>query len=76
MTKLIDNRSKQLRIIKAKDGTIQLKKGRIILCEVVFSIHFKELSAIKFNPKIILCGDTLIQIGSLLNQWSRERGDR
>ena len=68
---MADYREDGFQIIEAK-GIATILKGGLYICEIVKSKDFKAILAMNFNPHVMLSGNTLIELGFLVNKFNSE----
>lgn len=66
-----DFREDELQVIEAK-GHATILKGGLYICEIIKSKDYKAILAVNFNPHVMLSGNTLIELGFLVNKFNSE----
>ena len=66
---MADYREDGFQIIEAK-GIATILKGGLYICEIVKSKDFQAILAMNFNPHVMLSGNTLIELGFLVNKFN------
>lgn len=68
---MTDYRKDEISVEQISDALVHIKKGDLVLCEVMNSVEFKQILAGNFDQKTGFSGDTLIQIGMIVNNLQK-----
>lgn len=68
---MTDYRKDEISVEQISDSLVHIRKGDLVLCKVMNSSEFKQILAGNFDQKTGFTGDTLIQIGVIVNNLQR-----